>query len=88
MAEEKNVQTENSKATAVKPAKEKVPFKKKVSKFFKDYKSELKKITWASKNTVVKHTSVVVAMVVVAGVVLVLLDLMFNMGITSLGKLI
>ena len=88
MAEEKKVQNENSKATAVKPAKEKVPFTKKVSKFFKDYKSELKKVTWASKDTVVKHTSVVVAMVVAAGVALVVLDFAFNMGITTLGKLI
>ncbi|MBQ9940867.1 MAG: preprotein translocase subunit SecE [Clostridia bacterium] len=72
----------------MKPSKDKVSFGKKVAKFFKDYKSELKKVTWASKEIVVKHTSVVVSLVVVSMVILVVLDFAFNMGITSLGKLI
>ena len=89
MAEEKNVQPQaEKKPAAVKPAKEKVPFGVRVKNFFKNYKSELKKIVWSSKEQVVKNTSVVVALVVVSGVVLVLLDLAFNMGITALGKLI
>lgn len=90
MAEEKNIQSakQTEKKPIVKPAKEKVPFIQRVKKFFKDYKSELKKIVWSSKDQVVKNTTVVVALVVVSGVVLVLLDLAFNMGITALGKLI
>lgn len=90
MAEEKNVQPEKQaeKKPAVKPVKEKVPFSQRAKKFFKDYKSELKKVVWSSKEQVVKNTTVVVALVVVSGVVLVLLDLAFNMGITALGKLI
>ena len=91
MAEEKNVQPAEQvekKSAAVKPVKEKVPFGVRVKNFFKNYKSELKKIVWSSKEQTAKNTSVVVALVVVSAVVLVLLDLGLHSGITALRALI
>ncbi len=90
MAEEKNIQSEKQaeKKPAAKPVKEKVPFGVRIKNFFKNYKSEMKKIVWSSKDQVIKNTSVVVALVVASGIILVVLDLAFNMGITALGKLI
>ena len=60
MAEEKNVQTAQKQS--------------KVSKFFKDYKSEFKKIAWPSKEETSKMSAVVLAAIVVAGIAILLLD--------------
>lgn len=60
MAEEKNVQN--------------VQKQSKVSKFFKDYKSEFKKIAWPSKEETSKMSAVVLAAIVVAGIAILLLD--------------
>ena len=51
-----------------------------LKKFFKDYKSELKKIVWASKEFTVKSTIVVIVCLVICGLVISLLDL----GLTAL----
>ena len=91
MAEEKNIQPEakaEKKSAAAKPVKEKISFGEKVKRFFRNYKSEFKKIVWSSKDQVIKNTSVVVALVIISGIILVALDLAFNMSITALGRLI
>lgn len=49
-----------------------------VAKFFRDTKSELKKVVWPSKNDVKTNTITVIAVVLVAAVVLILLDLIFG----------
>lgn len=59
------------------PEKSKKTEKKKpgkVSKWFKDLKSEFKKVVWPSKKTVVNNTSVVLAVVVFSAVLIGLLD--------------
>ena len=59
------------------PEKSKKTEKKKpgkVSKWFRDLKSEFKKVVWPSKKTVINNTSVVVAVVVFSAVVIGLLD--------------
>lgn len=60
MAEEKNVQN--------------VQKQSKVSKFFKDYKSEFKKIAWPSKEDTAKMSAVVIAAIVVSSIAILLLD--------------
>ena len=62
MAEEKNVQN-------VQPKKQ-----SKISKFFKDYKSEFKKIVWPTKEDTAKMSAVVIATIAVASVAILLLD--------------
>ena len=48
------------------------------AKFFRDTKSELKKVVWPSKNDVKTNTITVIAVVLAAAVVLILLDLIFG----------
>ena len=66
----------------------KVQKQSKVSKFFKDYKSEFKKIVWPSKEDTLRMSAVVVAAIVVASVAIFLLDLGFSNAIAALGSLI
>ena len=53
-------------------------FFKGIGKYFKDTKSELKKVVWPSKNDVKTNTITVIVVVLVAAVVLILLDLIFG----------
>ncbi len=65
--------------------KEKKPGR--VAKFFRDYKSELKKITWCPFKTVKQSTGLVVAFVVVLAAVIGVLDLAFSSGLMAFGRL-
>ena len=56
----------------------------KVAKYFRELKSELKKVTWPSVQTVLKNTLVVVACVVCVGVFIWLFDFVAGAGITGL----
>ena len=58
-------------------------FGARVSKFFRDTKSELKKVVWPSKADVKTDTIVVLITVAVAAVVMILLDAIFG-GILGL----
>ena len=51
-----------------KPKKDKVKFTDRVKKFWRDYKSEFKKIVWPSKEETTKSTVVVVSTIVVFAV--------------------
>ena len=70
--------------------KKKVPFTTKVknffgriTKYFRDTKSELKKVVWPSKQDVKTNTIVVLVTVAIAAVVMILLDAIFG-GILGL----
>ena len=58
-------------------------FGARVSKFFRDTKSELKKVVWPSKADVKTNTIVVLVTVAIAAVVMILLDTVFG-GILGL----
>ena len=58
-------------------------FGARVSKFFRDTKSELKKVVWPSKEDVKTNTVVVLITVAIAAVVMILLDAIFG-GILGL----
>ncbi len=57
-----------------------------ITRFFKEVKSELKKVTWPSKKQVTKNTLVVIAAVVLIGIVIWVLDLIFSLGLGILIK--
>ena len=59
---------------------EKIKKESKIKKFFKDYKSEFKKITWASKKSTFKNFGIVLAIVIVSAVVIGAIDI----GLSSL----
>ena len=49
--------------------------------FFKGVKSEWRKITWPSKETLVKETAAVIVISVVLGAVIALLDAVIKLGL-------
>ncbi len=51
---------------------------KRIGKFFSDLISEMKKIVWPSRKQTVNNTLAVLAIVVIAAVVIVVLDLAFG----------
>ena len=58
-----------------------------IAKFFRDYKSELKKVTWCPFKSVKSNTALVVGLVAVLAVVIGLLDFGASTGIIEFGKL-
>jgi len=62
--------------------KRKTPFGQKVVKFFKDYKSEIGKVVWLSKEDLVKKTVVVLVTIIIACIVIGFLDWAFTKLIT------
>lgn len=71
-----------------KPKKDKVKFSERVKKFWRDYKSEFKKIVWCPWKQVKNNTVVVVAIVLATGAVVGLLDFGFSKAIAALGGLL
>lgn len=53
-------------------------FFKSIAKYFKDTKSEMKKVVWPSKKDVKTNTITVIAVVLIAAIVLIVLDLIFG----------
>ena len=60
----------------------------KIKKFFKDYKSEFKKIVWPEKKDTLKQSGIVVVSIVVVGAIVMLLDVGASSVFTWLAKLV
>ena len=60
----------------------------KIKKFFKDYKSEFKKIVWPEKADTLRQSGVVVAAIVIVGIAVLLLDTGFSGLLKWLSKLV
>jgi preprotein translocase subunit SecE len=56
----------------------------KIVKFFRDTKSEMKKVVWPSKKQVLNNTIVVLVVVLVSFVVIFALDSLFGLSIQGL----
>ena len=67
--------------------KDKVKLSERLKKFWRDYKSEFKKIVWPSKEDTTRNTVVVVVSIVIVGVVVSVLDFLFSQGLTLLSHL-
>lgn len=66
----------------------KTPLKEKIAKFFREYKSEMKKISWSKPSQTLNNTWAVIASSVVMAVVIGVVDFLAKQGISLLGKLI
>ncbi len=98
MAEnEKNeveVKTETKKTEAAKSEKksDKPSFFKRagerMKRFFRENKSELKKIVWYDKKSTIRSSVIVVVAIVISALVLGILDFGFSQGLMALGKLV
>ena len=76
---------EIAKKTAPKKS-DKPSFGERIKKFFRDYGSELKKITWSSKKEVKSNTIVVLVSIAVVCVIIALLDVSFSGLISWVGS--
>ena len=71
MAEEKKVNAAPTKAvTAVKKDDSKPGFFKRIGKWFREMRSELKKVIWPTRKTLVKNTLIAVGVMVAAAIVI------------------
>ena len=71
MAEEnKNSAPAKVSTNAVKKAETKLPFGKRVSKWFREMRSETKKVIWPTPKQVVNNTGVALGMMIVSALVL------------------
>ena len=71
----------------VKETRKKEGLWKRIGRFFKDYKGELKKITWPTPKQTAKNTGIVLAAMVVIGLFVILLDFAFSKVIELLGNI-
>ena len=55
-----------------------------ICKYFRELRSELKKVTWSTPKQVLKNTLIVVACVLVVGVFIWLFDFIAQVGIDAL----
>ncbi len=67
--------------------KKKPGFFKRIQGFFKEYRSELKKVVWYPKNKVLHDTGVVVVALVICGLIIGVLDILFTQIILLLGQI-
>lgn len=71
------------------PAKKNKPsLKERIGKFFREYKSELKKVVWATPQQTLNNFILVAVSVVITSACIGLLDFAFSTGLTALGRLI
>lgn len=66
MAEKKNNAAPTKAVTAVKKEETKPGFFKRIGKWFREMKSELKKVIWPSKEALTKNTGVSLAVMLVS----------------------
>ena len=60
---------------------------KRLAKWFREMKSELKKVVWPSGKQLLINTLVVLVSVLIVGIIVCLFDLLAGFGIDLLGKL-
>ncbi len=60
---------------------------KRLAKWFREMRSELRKVVWPSGKQLLNNTIVVLVSIVVVGVIVCLFDFIAGLGIDLLGKL-
>ena len=80
---EKPEKKEKKKAAKVK----KPGLFKRIGNFFREYRSEMKKVAWYPGKLVLRDTGIAVAVLVTCGIIVGVLDLIFTQLILLLGKI-
>lgn len=86
MAEETKNSVQAAPEKKVQKAKKPGLFKR-IAGFFKEYRSEMKKVTWYPASKVWHDTGIVVAALTVCGIIIGILDLVFTELILLLGQI-
>ena len=68
--------------------KKKVSIWSKIAKFFRELKSELKKVVWFGRKPTIQSTILVVVVLVIASLVISMLDYGFSNALMALGRMI
>ncbi|MCL2099038.1 MAG: preprotein translocase subunit SecE [Oscillospiraceae bacterium] len=66
--------------------KEKIKFGERIKRFFRDYKSEMKKVVWPTRQQLIKNTAVVLVVIIFMAVIVGILDFAFGSGIRGLAN--
>ena len=97
MAEEKDtavVEAEEKAADKAKiskpdkPKKPKTPLKERIASFIREYKSELKKIVWYSKENTIKSSIFVIISLIICAALLGVIDFALSKAIIAIGSII
>lgn len=82
---EQKQETKPAKPKKDKPAKDKKPgFGKRIGRFFRELKAELKKVSWPTKADTLKKTGIVIVCVIVVGIIVWIFDGIANSVIDAL----
>ena len=84
----KNSAPAKTSTTAVKKSDEKLGFFKRVGKWFREFRSEVKKVVWPTPHQVTTNTGVALAMMAVAAVALWAFDALASLGVQTLIDLV
>ena len=84
-AEDSSVKAAEKKAAA---KKNKVPFKERVAKFWRENKAEMKKIVWYSKEQTFRSSVIVIVSILVLSVLVSGLDFVFSHLLLWLGEIV
>ncbi len=71
-----------------KPAEKNPGIFARIRKYFRDTKSEVKKVVWPTRQQIVNNTGVVIACIIVVGAFIGVLDAVFTFGLQTLLKLL
>ena len=55
-----------------------------IVRFFKEVKSEMKKVVWPSRKQLVNNTLIVIAVVIIIGIIIAIFDTIFQFGLFKL----
>lgn len=88
MANEENKPVAQAKGNAVKRTSEKPKFTARVKKWFRDMKSELKKVIWPTPKQIGKNTLVALVMMVLAAILLGSFDWLASAAVNALITLV
>ena len=84
----KNAAPAKTSTTAVKKTDEKLPFLKRVAKWFREFRSEVKKVVWPTPKQFATNPGVALAMMAVSAVALWLFDTLATLGVQTLIDLV
>lgn len=79
MAKNKDASSEKKQSKSKKPG-----FFSRVGKWFRDLKSEAKKVVWPTRKQTINNSGIVIAAILIIGAFIWILDAIFNLGITTL----
>ena len=88
VAVEETAKPKKEKSKKAAPKKNKIGLGQRIAKFFKDYKSELKKIVWLSPKTTAQYTAMILVVMVIVSAFIGVLDLVFSKLLLFLGGLV